>query len=77
MSYPAGIAISADDKTLYVAENLGDSLAVSIWRTGKVTQRLETGRYPYGVVVGKDGTVFVSSWGGSTISAFRLQSKGD
>jgi DNA-binding beta-propeller fold protein YncE len=70
MRYPAGIAISADDKTLYVAENLGDSLAVVDLSTGKITQRLETERYPYGVVVGNDGTVFVSSWGGSTVSVF-------
>ena len=59
MRYPAGIAISADDKTLYVAENLGDALAVIDLANGKVTQTLETERYPYGVVVGNDGTVFV------------------
>ncbi|HZK78882.1 MAG TPA: SMP-30/gluconolactonase/LRE family protein [Gemmatimonadaceae bacterium] len=70
MRYPGGIALSADDKTLYVAENLGDSLAVVDLASGKVTQRLETQRYPYGVVVGNDGTVFVSAWGGSTVSVF-------
>ena len=68
--YPGGIALSSDDKTLYVAENLGDSIAVVDIATGKVTQRLATERYPYGVTVGTDGTVFVSAWGGSTISVF-------
>ena len=68
--YPAGIALSADDKTLYVAENLGDSLAVIDLASGKITQRLATEAYPYGVVVAPDGTVFVSAWGGSTVSAF-------
>jgi len=71
MRYPGGIALSPDDKTLYVAENLGDSLAVIDLASGKVAQRLATERYPYGVVVAPDGTVFVSAWGGSTVSVFR------
>jgi DNA-binding beta-propeller fold protein YncE len=70
MRYPAGIALSADDKTLYAAENLGDSLAVIDLASGRITQRLATESYPYGVVVGPDGTVFVSAWCGSTVSAF-------
>lgn len=70
MRYPAQIALSPDDKTLYAVENLGDSLAVVDLASGKVTQRLATQSYPYGVVVGNDGTVFVSSWGGSTVSVF-------
>src|ERR1019366_1081852 len=68
--YPAGIALSPDDRTLYVAENLGDSLAVIDLANRRVTQRLATERYPYGVVVGNDGRAFVSAWGGSTISVF-------
>ncbi len=75
MRYPGGIALSADDKTLYVAENLGDSLAVIDLTSGRVTQRLATEKYPYGVVVAPDGTVFVSAWGGSTVSVFN-QSNG-
>ncbi len=68
--YPAGIGISPDGRTLYVAENLADSLAVVDLGTGRVTQRLSTERYPYGVAVGTDGAVFVSAWGGQTISVF-------
>lgn len=68
--YPSGIGVSPDDKTLYVAENLADSLAVIDIATGTVTQRLATERYPYAVAVSPDGKVFVSSWGGSTVSAF-------
>jgi YVTN family beta-propeller protein len=69
--YPAGLATSLDGTQLYVAENLADSLAVIDVATGRVTARFATERYPYGVVVGNDGTVFVSSWGGTTVSAFR------
>lgn len=69
--YPSGIAFSPDGSMLYVAENLGDSLAVIDLGTKKVVQRLATGRYPYGVVTGKDGTVYVSEWNESSISVFK------
>jgi len=74
--YPAGIGVSPDGKTLYVAENLADSVAVVDLATGKVTQRLATERYPYGVAVARDGAVYVSAWGGSTVSVFRPASTG-
>ncbi|HMA47836.1 MAG TPA: YncE family protein, partial [Frankiaceae bacterium] len=68
--YPAGLALSQDGRSLYVAENLADSFAVVNPESGTVVQRLATGRYPYGVAVGADGTVFVSNWGASTVSVF-------
>ena len=74
--YPAEIAISRDGRTLYAAENLADSLAVIDLTTGRVVQRLATEKYPYGVVVGSDGTVYVSTWGGWTVSAFPAQANG-
>ncbi|MBC7562992.1 MAG: bifunctional YncE family protein/alkaline phosphatase family protein [Gemmatimonadaceae bacterium] len=69
-SYPAGIATSRDGRLLYVAENLADSLAVIDLSTGRVTQRLGAGRYPYGVVVNNDGTVYVSSWGTQQVHVY-------
>lgn len=74
--YPGGIAISADGKTLYAAENLADSLAVMDIASNRVVQRLATERYPYGVVRAADGTIYVSSWGGWTVSVFRPSSGG-
>ncbi len=68
--YPAGLALSGDGRSLYVAENLADSLAVVDLATGTVVQRLATDRYPYGVAVGGDGTVLVSNWGANTLSVF-------
>jgi YVTN family beta-propeller protein len=68
--YPAGVGVSPDGRTLYVAENLADSVAVLDAATGRVTARLATERYPYAVVVAPDGTVYVSAWGGSTVSVF-------
>src|SRR3954463_11273655 len=74
--YPAGIAISRDGRTLYVAENLADSLAVVDLTTRRVVQRLPTERYPYGVAVTPDGSVYVSAWGGRTVSAFAATTNG-
>ena len=74
--YPAGIAISPDGRTLYAAENLGDSLAVIDLAERRVVHRLGTERYPYGVVVAPDGTVYASAWGGWTVSVFSLGANG-
>ncbi|CAN5903351.1 hypothetical protein BH11GEM1_BH11GEM1_19440 [soil metagenome] len=74
--YPAGLAISRDGRMLYVAENLGDSLAVVDIATRRVVQRLPAGRYPYGVVLAPDGTVYVSAWGANTVSAFAPRGDG-
>jgi YVTN family beta-propeller protein len=74
--YPAGMAISPDGRTLYVAENLGDSLAVVDLSARRVVQRFATERYPYGVVVGSDGTVYVSAWNGWTVSVFPASTGG-
>ncbi len=71
--YPAGIGVSPDGRRLYVAENLTDSLAVLDLTTGRVVQRLATGRYPYGVALGADGRVYVSAWGGAWIATFLPQ----
>jgi DNA-binding beta-propeller fold protein YncE len=74
--YPAGIGISPDGRTLYAAENLGDSLAVVDLASRRVVQRLAMERYPYGVAVAPDGTVYASAWGGWTVSVFRPLSNG-
>ncbi|HLE57567.1 MAG TPA: SMP-30/gluconolactonase/LRE family protein [Rhodothermia bacterium] len=74
--YPAGIGISPDGRTMYVAENLADSVAVVDLGTGRVKQRFATERYPYGVAVATDGLVYVSAWGGSTVSVFRSTAAG-
>jgi DNA-binding beta-propeller fold protein YncE len=68
--YPAGLALSRDGRSIYVAENLADSLAVVDLASGKVVQRLHTGHLPYGVVAGENGEVYVSAWGGSIVSVF-------
>ncbi len=73
--YPAGLAVNAAGDRLFVAENLADSLAVIDLASGRVVQRVATGRYPYAVVATPDG-VFVSNWGASTVSAYTAGSDG-
>lgn len=68
--YPSGLAFAPHGRTLYVAENLADSLAVIDVGSLRVTQRLATGRYPYAVVAGADGRVYVSNWGANSVSTF-------
>jgi len=75
-SYPAGIGVSRDGTRLYVAENLFDSVAVVDVASKRVVQRFATERYPYGVAVAPDGRVFVSAWGGNTVSMFRPNADG-
>jgi DNA-binding beta-propeller fold protein YncE len=75
-SYPAGLAFSTNGKFIYVAEDVGDRLAVVNAATGEITQRFSTDHYPYDVALTTDGHVFVSAWGGSTLSQFHVLSDG-
>jgi DNA-binding beta-propeller fold protein YncE len=68
--YPAGIALSPVGKHLFVAENLADSLAVVDLVSRRVVQRVQTEPYPYAVVIAPSGEVYVSAWGGNTVSLF-------
>src|ERR1043165_9278180 len=82
--YPTGIAISPDGNTLFVANNLGDSLGVIQDLRGsrkliRVDLRLnpetEQWVYPYGVAVVPDqnGSVkaYVSCWNDSSVAVVR------
>ena len=59
-----------------MAENVGDRLAVVDPATGEIVQRFPTGHYPYCVILSGDGHVFVSAWGGTTISDFHVLADG-
>jgi DNA-binding beta-propeller fold protein YncE len=73
--FPAGLAASRDGRLLYVAENIADSLAVVDVESGRVAQRLKTDHYPYAVVASGE-KVYVSAWGGDTVSVFGLRPDG-
>jgi DNA-binding beta-propeller fold protein YncE len=75
-SYPAGLAVAPSGKFVYVAENVSDRLAVVDSATGEIVQRFPTDHYPYDVILSTDGHLFVSAWGGRTISQFRVLADG-
>ena len=71
-SYPAGLAVASDGKFVYVAENVSDQVAVVNSTTGEIVQSLPTDHYPYAVVLSRDGHLFVSAWGSTTVSDFHV-----
>ncbi|HEX3111482.1 MAG TPA: alkaline phosphatase family protein [Thermoanaerobaculia bacterium] len=75
-SYPAGVAVSPNGKYVYVAEDVGDHLAVVDAATGEVAQRFAIDHYPYAVAVSREGQLFVSAWGGTTLSQFHVLAGG-
>jgi len=75
-SYPAGIAVAPSGKFVYVAENVGDHLAVVDAATGAIAQRFPVDHYPYGVVGDSNGHLFVSAWGSTTICDFHVLDDG-
>jgi len=68
-SYPGGLAISADGKRLYVANDLGESVSIIDTGSDTVSSTTPAGHNPYAVALSNDGTkAYVSNWGGNTVS---------
>jgi DNA-binding beta-propeller fold protein YncE len=74
--FPAGLAMSRDGRHLYVVENIADTLAVIDVASKRILQRLKTDHYPYNVAVAADGRVYVSAWGGNSVSVFQARAGG-
>ncbi|MCD6174741.1 MAG: phosphoesterase [Planctomycetes bacterium] len=61
---PAGLAISADGKRLYVTLNVSNRLLELDLETRKPLRMFDTGTAPYAVVLAA-GKAYVTNWGGS------------
>ena len=61
---PAGLAVSADGKRLYVALNLSNRLGELDPANGEVLRLWDVGVAPYDVVVLTANKAYVSNWGG-------------
>ena len=67
-----GIALSPDEKTIYVCLSRNNSLAVVDLDASKLVREIPVGVAPYDVLISADGnTAYVSNWGG------RRPAKGD
>jgi YVTN family beta-propeller protein len=72
-TYPAGIAISTDGKTLLIVGNLADTLYRVDAGTGKIVATIPVGHLPYGVVFDRAGThAYVTNGGARTVSVVDL-----
>jgi len=60
---PAGLAVSADGRRLYVALNLSNGLGEFDAESGRLLRRFEVGAAPYAVLLAGD-RAYVSNWGG-------------
>src|SRR5262249_54096021 len=64
LTFPAGLALSPDQKYLYVACNGDNSVAVIDTAARTVVRRVFVGYFPYGVSVSNDGQrIMISNWG--------------
>ncbi|HEX4349351.1 MAG TPA: bifunctional YncE family protein/alkaline phosphatase family protein, partial [Verrucomicrobiae bacterium] len=68
---PAGIAVSADGKKIYVALNLSNRLAELDAATGKILRTWDVGVAPFDVVLA-GSKAYVSNWGGRRPDAATL-----
>jgi YVTN family beta-propeller protein len=69
-SFPSGVAVTADGRRLYVADNGSGGLSSVDTATGKVLGTVGTGPNPFTVGLSGDGrTAYVSNWGTDTVSA--------
>ena len=72
---PAGLALSKDGSTLYVANCFGHSLASFDTKTGRMLLERPLGKdsYPYGVLVDEGhNRLYVSLWGGAKVAIVDL-----
>ncbi len=77
---PAGLSLSADGKTLYVACAWGHTLAIVPLESPDKLQHLKLAEndnpYPYTSLSSQDGKrLFVSLWGGSAVAVLNLESR--
>jgi DNA-binding beta-propeller fold protein YncE len=74
---PAGLALSADGKVLYVAGAWGDKIAAVLHDDSKAPSKmldLRPDDYPYALLISKDGQkLYASLWGRGAVVSFDLK----
>jgi DNA-binding beta-propeller fold protein YncE len=72
LSWPRDLAITRDGSTLLAALNLGDAAAIVNTKT-KAVRYVQTGSYPYGAAITRDGRGLVSNEADGTVSVINLK----
>jgi DNA-binding beta-propeller fold protein YncE len=68
-SFPCGLALTADGKSLLVCMSRNNTLGVVKLESGKLTAEIPVGVAPYAVVVSQDGkSAYVTNWGGRRVA---------
>ncbi|GAC1639189.1 MAG: alkaline phosphatase family protein [Herpetosiphon sp.] len=74
--FPTGMSISPDGATLYVANNISNTVSLINTANRTTTNRIPVGTYPYTPLADPDGSrVYVSNWGDGTVSVINTASK--
>ncbi|MCZ8511634.1 bifunctional YncE family protein/alkaline phosphatase family protein [Paenibacillus filicis] len=72
--YPQGLAVTADGKFLYTANNLNNSVSRIDLTTGQIAVTTTIGKDPYTVLLSKDGsTLYASNWGEGSITVLNTK----
>src|SRR5438309_1434390 len=72
-TYPAGLAVTPDGRTLLVVENLANRVQAVDLATGQVSASAQTGLLPYAVAMTPAGDkAYVSNWGDRTVTVLRV-----
>jgi YVTN family beta-propeller protein len=72
--YPAGISVSSDGKSLYVANNLNYSASRIDLSTGHIEVTKPVGKMPYAAHLSRDGSeLYVSNWGEESVSVLNAK----
>ncbi len=67
--YPAGLSVSPDGNTLYVANNLANTVSIFNTTNNTLATTVTVGQLPYTTLATPDGKkVYVSNWGGNSVS---------
>jgi YVTN family beta-propeller protein len=74
-SFPAGLALSPDDKVLYIAANLRNTAIAVDVQTGKILFDAPVGRKPYMCALNRSmDRLYVTNWGEDSVSVLNAHS---
>ncbi len=75
-AYPTGLSVSPDGNTLYVANNLANTVSIINTSNNTLATTVAVGQFPYTTLPTADGRkVYVSNWGDNSVSVVDAASR--